>query len=63
MFARAGKVGCPGGVTFYLFDTGQSWGGALPYAPALMTALLFGSGVFITDRVNKMPMVLVCVGV
>lgn len=50
-------------VTFYLFDTGQSWWGALPDAPAFMTALLVAAGVFITDRVNKMPMVLVFLGV
>lgn len=50
-------------VTFYLFDTGQSWWGALPDAPTLMTALLFATGVFITDRVNKMPMVLMFLGV
>jgi Na+-translocating ferredoxin:NAD+ oxidoreductase RnfD subunit len=50
-------------VTYYVFDTGQSWWGALPDAPALMTALLFATGVFITDRVNKMPMVLMFLGV
>jgi len=45
-------------VTYYMFDTGQSWWGALPeLAPAALIAL-FVSGVFIMDRVNKTPMVL-----
>jgi Na+-translocating ferredoxin:NAD+ oxidoreductase RnfD subunit len=44
--------------TFYLFDTGQSWWGALPeLMPAALPVLLIG-GVFIADRVNKMPLVL-----
>ncbi len=49
--------------TFYIFDTGQSWWGALPELPPLAIALLFATGVFITDRVNKMPLVLAFLGV
>jgi Na+-translocating ferredoxin:NAD+ oxidoreductase RnfD subunit len=49
--------------TFYIFDTGQSWWGALPELPTLAIVLLFASGVFITDRVNKMPLVLAFLGV
>ncbi len=49
-------------VTYYIFDTGQSWWGALPeLAPAFLIAL-FATGLFITDRVNKTPMVLVFLG-
>ena len=50
-------------VTFYLFDTGQSWWGALPeITPLLGLAVLFATGIFIADRVNKIPLVLVFLG-
>jgi enediyne biosynthesis protein E5 len=49
--------------TFYLFDTGHSWWGALPELPSLALVLLLITGVFITDRVNKMPLVLSFLGV
>ncbi len=50
-------------VTFYLFDTQQSWWGALPeVAPAALVAL-FATGLFITQRVNKLPVVLSFLGV
>src|SRR5580704_168850 len=35
--------------TFYVFDTGQSWWGALPALPTASVALLVAGGVFITD--------------
>lgn len=44
--------------TFYVFNTGQSWWGALPELTPLALVLLFATGVFITDRVNKIPLVL-----
>ncbi|MEP6715510.1 MAG: RnfABCDGE type electron transport complex subunit D [Terriglobia bacterium] len=48
--------------SFYVFHTGQSWWGALTEVhPALQLALVAG-GLFITDRVNKMPLVLVFLG-
>jgi Na+-translocating ferredoxin:NAD+ oxidoreductase RnfD subunit len=46
-------------VTFYLLGTGQNWWGALPDLDALGLVALFATGVFITDRVNKLPLVLV----
>jgi len=49
-------------VTFYIFDTGQSWWGALPDATPYALTLLVGTGVFISDRVNKIPMVLAFLG-
>jgi Na+-translocating ferredoxin:NAD+ oxidoreductase RnfD subunit len=51
--------------TFYVFNTGQSWWGAMPDAsPALLAlAVLFATGIFIADRVNKMPLVLAFLGV
>ena len=48
--------------TFYVFHTGQSWWGALPeVAPVEQLALLTG-GIFIANRVNKMPLVLAFLG-
>jgi len=49
-------------LTFYVFDTGQSWWGALPEGPPLAFAALLLTGIFIADRVNKMPMVLAFLG-
>jgi Na+-translocating ferredoxin:NAD+ oxidoreductase RnfD subunit len=48
--------------TFYVFDTGQSWWGALPERSPVAMALLVATGVFIADRVNKMPLVLTFMG-
>lgn len=50
-------------VTFYIFDTGQSWWGALPEISPLALLALFATGIFIVDRVNKMPLVLAFLGV
>jgi Na+-translocating ferredoxin:NAD+ oxidoreductase RnfD subunit len=49
--------------TFYVFNTGQSWWGALPGLPTAAAVLLVAGGVFITDRVNKVPLVLAFLGV
>jgi Na+-translocating ferredoxin:NAD+ oxidoreductase RnfD subunit len=49
-------------VTFYIFNTGQSWWGALPDAAPIALAVLFATGAFIADRVNKIPLVLVFLG-
>ena len=49
--------------TFYVFDSGQSWWGALPEISPYALAALFATGLFIADRVNKMPMVLAFLGV
>ena len=48
--------------TFYWFNTGQSWWGALPEITPLALVLLFATGIFITDRVNKIPLVLSFLG-
>ena len=50
-------------ISYFAFDTGHSWWGALPELPILAIAALFVTGVFITDRVNKMPAVLAFLGV
>jgi Na+-translocating ferredoxin:NAD+ oxidoreductase RnfD subunit len=49
-------------VAFYVFHTGQSWWGALPEITPWALAVLFATGIFITDRVNKMPLVLAFLG-
>jgi Na+-translocating ferredoxin:NAD+ oxidoreductase RnfD subunit len=49
-------------VTFYVFDTGQSWWGALPDFAPWGLVLLVGTGLFMTHRVNKVPMVLAFLG-
>jgi Na+-translocating ferredoxin:NAD+ oxidoreductase RnfD subunit len=48
--------------TFYVFDTGQSWWGALPDLPLVVVAVVLVTGFLIADRVNKLPMVLVFLG-
>ena len=48
--------------SFYVFHTGQSWWGALTEVSPFAQVVLIAGGVFITDRVNKMPLVLVFLG-
>ena len=50
-------------VAFYAFHTGQNWWGALPQLPTWVMAVLIASGIFIADRVNRVPIVLVFLGV
>jgi Na+-translocating ferredoxin:NAD+ oxidoreductase RnfD subunit len=49
-------------VTYYMFDSGQSWWGALPELSPAALVVLMAAGIFIADRVNKMPMVLTFLG-
>jgi len=48
--------------TFYLFHTGQNWWGALPDVTLIAQPVLIIAGIYITDRVNKMPLVLAFLG-
>jgi len=63
---RAGNVFNPAAlaivVTFPLFHAGQSWWGALPEVTPIAQIALLAGGVFIADRVNKMPLVLTFLG-
>jgi len=63
---RAGNVFNPAALaivaTFPMFHAGQSWWGALPEVTTLAQLALLAVGVFIADRVNKMPLVLVFLG-
>jgi Na+-translocating ferredoxin:NAD+ oxidoreductase RnfD subunit len=45
-----------------LFDTGQSWWGALPDLGLLGLPPLFACGIFIVSRINKLPLVLAFLG-
>lgn len=47
---------------YFLFASGQSWWGALPNLPAPFVIVLLATGIFIADRVNKLPMVLAFLG-
>ena len=47
---------------FYLFNSAESWWGALPDLPLYAIAALIATGAFMTDRVNKAPMVLAFLG-
>ena len=50
-------------VMFYVLPMGQSWWGALPdVAPRWLHATLIVCGLYITNRVNKMPLVLSFLG-
>ena len=48
---------------FYIFGAGQNWWGALAQLPLIYLIPVFVTGVFITDRVNKMPLVLIFLGI
>ncbi|MEP6618456.1 MAG: RnfABCDGE type electron transport complex subunit D [bacterium] len=49
-------------ITFYPFDTAQSWWGALPDVGVIGLIALFASGLYISARVNKLPLVLAFLG-
>ncbi|HEY1756140.1 MAG TPA: RnfABCDGE type electron transport complex subunit D [Bryobacteraceae bacterium] len=48
--------------SFYVFHTGQSWWGAMTEIGPIGPIVLMAAGVFIADRVNKMPLVLAFLG-
>jgi Na+-translocating ferredoxin:NAD+ oxidoreductase RnfD subunit len=48
--------------SYYVFHTGQSWWGALTDVTPIAKIVLLATGVFISDRVNKLPMVLTFLG-
>ena len=49
-------------LSFYVFHASQSWWGALPEVSPIAQAVMVAAGIFMADRVNKMPMVLVFLG-
>jgi enediyne biosynthesis protein E5 len=50
-------------VMMYVLPAGQSWWGALPdVSPVWLRAALFAGGLYIADRVNKLPLVLSFLG-
>src|ERR1700722_8912926 len=50
-------------VSFYVFHTGQNWWGALTDLEPVAKVVMLGAGVFIADRVNKIPLVMTFLGV
>jgi Na+-translocating ferredoxin:NAD+ oxidoreductase RnfD subunit len=50
-------------VSFFVFHTGQNWWGALTDLEPVAKVVMLGAGLFIADRVNKMPMVIAFLGV
>jgi Na+-translocating ferredoxin:NAD+ oxidoreductase RnfD subunit len=48
--------------TFYVFNTAQSWWGALPEMSPVALGVLFATGAFIVYKVNKIPAVLAFLG-
>lgn len=49
--------------SYFVFHTGQSWWGALPELPLAAIVVLLATGGFITQRVNKIPVVIAFLGV
>ena len=48
---------------FYVMPMGQSWWGALPdVSPLWLRAALLAGGLYLTNRVNKLPLVLAFLG-
>ena len=48
--------------SYFVFHTGQSWWGALTDVGPIAKVVLLALGVFISDRVNKLPLVLTFLG-
>jgi Na+-translocating ferredoxin:NAD+ oxidoreductase RnfD subunit len=49
-------------VGYYLFHAGESWWGAQTDVDGLAKLILFAAGLYITGRVNKLPLVLTFLG-
>jgi Na+-translocating ferredoxin:NAD+ oxidoreductase RnfD subunit len=48
--------------SYFLFGAGQSWWGALPESGLVGVVVLVACGLFIADRINKLPLVAVFLG-
>jgi len=64
--ARGGHIFNPAALAlvaaYFLFASEQSWWGALSNVPLPFVVVLISTGIFIADRVNKLPMVLAFLG-
>lgn len=50
-------------LSYFVFQTGHSWWGALPDVTPFALVFLFATGIFIANRVGKMPLVLAFLGI
>jgi Na+-translocating ferredoxin:NAD+ oxidoreductase RnfD subunit len=48
--------------SYYVFDTGQSWWGALPELATPWLLLTVATGLFMTQRLHKLPLLLAYLG-
>jgi Na+-translocating ferredoxin:NAD+ oxidoreductase RnfD subunit len=64
---RAGNVFNPAALAmvalFPVFHAGQSWWGALPALSPVAQATMVVTGIFIADRINRLPLVVAFLGV
>jgi Na+-translocating ferredoxin:NAD+ oxidoreductase RnfD subunit len=49
-------------LAYHVFSSGESWWGALPELPLWGISILAATGVFMADRVNKLPAVVAFLG-
>lgn len=49
-------------VAYFVFGASESWWGALPDLPTIALVVLLGAGLFMADRVNKLPMAIAFLG-
>ncbi|MGH2458023.1 MAG: RnfABCDGE type electron transport complex subunit D [Chloroflexota bacterium] len=47
---------------YFAFGATESWWGALPDLPTIALVILLGAGLFMADRVNKLPMAIAFLG-
>jgi Na+-translocating ferredoxin:NAD+ oxidoreductase RnfD subunit len=49
-------------LAYHVFSSGESWWGALPELPFWTIGILAAAGIFMADRVNKLPAVVAFLG-
>ena len=49
-------------LAYHVFSSGESWWGALPELPVWTMAILAAAGIFMANRVNKLPAVVAFLG-
>ena len=49
-------------VAYFVFGSAESWWGSLPDLPTIAIVVVLGAGLFMADRVNKLPMAIAFLG-